>query len=106
MDLAHDSECGFLQPKGYHTSFQIWFLLVSHLCLIYVSLSDRCHCTDDENVMIDNSVLSKLGTIEVIVTRAIRLPSSNSAINWHPHVPNNIGPLHEKSKKVGGHCVS
>ncbi|KAK7678139.1 hypothetical protein QCA50_018932 [Cerrena zonata] len=61
---------------------------------------------DDENVMIDNSVLSKLGTIEVIVTRAIRLPSNNSAINWHPHVPNNIGPLHEKSKKVGGHCVS
>lgn len=62
---------------------------------------------DDENAVVDNSILSKLGTIEIIVTRAIRIRQThNRHTHWYSRVPNNIGPLHEKSKKVGGHCVS
>lgn len=59
---------------------------------------------DDENLALDSAAINKLGSIEIEVTRVRNLGASNDTT--HQLSVNGVGPVHEKSKKVGGHCVS
>lgn len=59
--------------------------------------------TDDDGILGGHADSEKLGTIEVVISRA--------AISGHQdHVRGRnvqeIGPVHEKSKKAGSHCVT
>ncbi|KAK7691534.1 hypothetical protein QCA50_004933 [Cerrena zonata] len=58
---------------------------------------------DDETFSSDSETLGKLGTIELQVIRVHRTGTSPTALLATPKC---IGPVHEKSKKVGGHCIS
>ncbi|KAK7678134.1 hypothetical protein QCA50_018927 [Cerrena zonata] len=68
------------------------------------AFSDLVLRDDDTLEISDASILENLGTIQVSVKR----------VSYHGHrprtgtrkVPNSIGSIHEKSKKLGGHCVS
>lgn len=59
---------------------------------------------DDESLPLNNIATGKLGTIELGVTRMRR----RGVLSYNPAPLDikGIGPMHEKSKKVGGHCVS
>lgn len=54
----------------------------------------------------DPAILQKFGTIEVVVSRVIYNTRQKKTSLRTQNAPRNIGPVHEKSKKVGGHCVS
>ena len=69
------------------------------LVLDYTSLQH----SDDDTLDIDVLALTQLGRIEVTVNRTIYLGHGDST---RYTIPNDIGPIHEKSKKAGGHCVS
>ena len=58
---------------------------------------------DDESLSLDSATAKKLGTIEIEVTRVNYLGASDSPVYRDVK---GVGPVHEKSKKVGGHCVS
>ncbi|KAK7691530.1 hypothetical protein QCA50_004929 [Cerrena zonata] len=79
--------------KGiYVAADQVMPLVFSNLVLL-----------DDDSLVQDSSTTEKLGTIEMEVIRVIRRGPSESSPSTDFR---GVGPVHEKSKKVGGHCVS
>ncbi|KAI0327537.1 hypothetical protein GY45DRAFT_1308407 [Cubamyces sp. BRFM 1775] len=61
--------------------------------------------TDDDSALLDNHAqnLEKLGTIEVSVTRVH--PDLPQAA-FRPQAYRGVGAVHERSKKLGAHCVT
>lgn len=86
-----------------HTAFSKLILLGTYCTS--AALHPLMNTLDDENLVPDSTILGKLGTIEVDAVRSIY----NGLIEQRStpfSIPKGMGPVHEKSKKVGGHCVS
>ena len=62
-------------------------------------------CLDNEILELNGARLEKLGTIDITLTRVVY---HGHDAEKKPRVvsPQNIGPIHERTKKIGGHCVS
>ncbi|CAL1699717.1 unnamed protein product [Somion occarium] len=58
--------------------------------------------SDDDSLMTDGSGLQNIGTIVVEVGRIIH---AEGKLGTNFVLPGEIGPVHEKTKKAGSHCV-
>ncbi len=58
---------------------------------------------DDETALWAAGSLEKLGTIEV---RAVRIHKHKRAVAFKPYPFQGVDAVHERSKKLGAHCVT
>ncbi|RPD61429.1 hypothetical protein L227DRAFT_68849 [Lentinus tigrinus ALCF2SS1-6] len=62
--------------------------------------------TTDDDSSLGHDEHPGLGTIHIQVYRIKRVPISGQAVDPCYTAPKTAGPVHERSKKVGVHCVS
>ncbi len=69
----------------------------------YESKGSFLSILEDDDLMVSEQTLQNLGTIEIELTRIHT--ASRQAQFTSTHV-DDIGPINEKAKKAGSHCVS
>lgn len=64
------------------------------------------HTHDNDDLLTSQSILENIGVIRVDVYRILPILETDYRNEFRPSVMTEVGPIHERSKKAGSHCVS